>query len=295
MTSKAFFKSDVFKSGAAPKLIYRLARGDRALEVWTTTCIVTNFGKGTAAACSVLINPSNPELSGVKNFPYFPKGGPVPKEKPDDMHKEWQPFGFVTTWGGMDVGKGMLYPVSVVDGLVHQLGGWKLEAECTWKRMISSVQLGEACPIGSAVQTTASDERLKERYNAIIHTTPPFFEHDADPKLKLQKCYESAVGLAFPLVAPDIQTDTGSGAGVHVRVATPLLGSGARGFSHEVAMEVASEACVKWCHGTPGTSSDPVSDTQVAEQTLVFGLLKRDLADKFSEMIQQKAEETQRG
>jgi O-acetyl-ADP-ribose deacetylase (regulator of RNase III) len=284
MSSKSFFKT------ATPKLIYRLARGGRALEVWTTTCIVTNFGKETAAACSILINPSNPELTGVKNFPYFPRGGPVPKENPKSMHKDWQPLGFVSAWGGMDVGTGMLYSVSVVDGLVHQLGGWKLEAECTWKRMTSSSD--KACPIGSAVLTTAGDDRLKEQYNAIIHTTPPFFQHDADPELKLHKCYESAVGLAF--AAPDTDTDgSGGGGGVPVRVATPLLGSGARGFPYEVAMEVASEACVKWCHGS-GTNSDTVSDEKkAAEQTLVFGLLEEDLAENFSEMIKQKSKETQ--
>jgi O-acetyl-ADP-ribose deacetylase (regulator of RNase III) len=284
MSSKAFFKG-----GVAPKLIYRLARGGRALEVWTTTCIVTNFGKKSEAACSILINPSNPELSGVKNFPYFPRGGPVPKENVDSFHKDWQPFGFVSAWGGMDVGTGMLYPFSVVDGLVHQLGGWKLEAECIWKRMTSSSASGKACPIGSAVQTTAGDDRLTEQYNAIVHTTPPFFQHDADPEEKLQKCYESAVRLAFPLAAAPDSTDI-----VTIRVATPLLGSGARGFPHEVAMEVASEACVKWCHGTTGTSSDTVSsdNDKTAEQTIVFGLLEKDLADKFSEVIQQKSEET---
>lgn len=290
MSSKSFFKS-----GVAPKLIYRLARGGRALEVWTTTCIVTNFGKETAAACSILINPSNPELTGVKNFPYFPRGGPVPKENPKSMHKDWQPLGFVSAWGGMDVGTGMLYSVSVVDGMVHQLGGWKLEAECTWKRMTSSLESLQACPIGSAVQTTAGDDRLKEQYNAIIHTTPPFFQHDADPELKLKKCYESAMGLAFS--ASDTDTDTANGGGgVPIRVATPLLGSGARGFPYEEAMEGASDACVKWCRGTgtgTGTSSDTVSDKKAAEQTVVFGFLEKDLAEKFSEMIKQKSEETQ--
>jgi O-acetyl-ADP-ribose deacetylase (regulator of RNase III) len=280
MSSKAFM-TDVFKTRNAPKLIYRLARGSRALEVWTTTCIVTNFGKQSAAGCSMLINPSNPELTGVKNFPYFPRGGPVPKESPQTMHKDWQPFGFVSAWGGMDVGSGMLYSVSVVDGMVHQLGGWKLEAECTWKRMTSSEK---ACPIGSAVQTTAGDDRLKEQYNAIIHTSPPFFQHDADPELKLKKCYESAVGLAFANVAPDTEP---------VRVATPLLGSGARGFPYELAMEIASEACVKWCHAGTGTSSDTVSDDKKAEQTVVFGLLEKDLAKSLSEMIKQKSEDTQ--
>ena len=43
------------------------------VEIWNTTCIVTNFGKSKASACSVLINPANPSLTGVKKFPYFPR------------------------------------------------------------------------------------------------------------------------------------------------------------------------------------------------------------------------------
>ncbi len=67
---------------------------NKCIEIWKTTCIVTNFGKSTrnskehagrdgddssSSACTVLINPANPELSGVSNFAYFPVGGPVPK------------------------------------------------------------------------------------------------------------------------------------------------------------------------------------------------------------------------
>ena len=42
------------------------------------------------------------------------------------MYAGWQPLGYVSSWGGMEVGQGMLYATSVVDGLVHQLGGWKV-------------------------------------------------------------------------------------------------------------------------------------------------------------------------
>jgi hypothetical protein len=139
--SKALY----YKSSIPPKLIHSLAvvvgregaaasnntpqtsRTRRRIEIWTTTCIVTNFGKTTKANCSILMNPSNAELSGVSNFTYFPRGGPVPDKdifsSSSSMHRDWQPLGYVSNWGGMEVGNGMLYPVSVVDGLVHQLGG----------------------------------------------------------------------------------------------------------------------------------------------------------------------------
>ena len=43
----------------------------------------------------------------------------------------------------------MLYPVSVIDGLVHQLGGPKLTFEC---KMINLLKGG--CKVGNAVETT---------------------------------------------------------------------------------------------------------------------------------------------
>jgi O-acetyl-ADP-ribose deacetylase (regulator of RNase III) len=264
MSSKTFFKKSV-----PPKLVHRFAVGNRSLEIWKTTCIVTNFGKTTDAACSVLINPSNPELSGVKNFPYFPRGGPVPKEKPvaGSMHKDWQPLGFVSNWGGMEVGSGMLYPVSVVDGLVHQMGGWKLEAECAYKRL--TTQTDVACPVGTAVRTSAGGERLPEQYGSIIHTTPPFYKYENDPDGKLKNCYESALALAFNKPG-------------HVRVATPLIGSGARGFPFEVAIEVASSVCTQWC-----TEGGIVAENQV----LVFGLLEDHLANQFVKAVEQSAKQ----
>jgi hypothetical protein len=52
----------------------------------------------------VLINPSNPHLTGPRSFPYFPRGGPQPDRRPDaEAHHV---MGYVSRWGGMDVGRG---------------------------------------------------------------------------------------------------------------------------------------------------------------------------------------------
>lgn len=78
MSSKALYLSKV-----APRLWHTQKIGRAiAIEVWTTTCIVMNFGKATDAKCTILINPANPDLSGVSSFPYFPRGGPVPTSRP---------------------------------------------------------------------------------------------------------------------------------------------------------------------------------------------------------------------
>ena len=46
------------------------------------------------------------------------------------MHNYLQVFIYVTQRVGMDVGSVMLYPISVMDDLVHQLGGWNIKLEC---------------------------------------------------------------------------------------------------------------------------------------------------------------------
>jgi hypothetical protein len=56
------------------------------------------------SAVTTLINPANPNLSGPNAFPYFPRGGPQPKLQP---HRHAHHImGYVTQWGGMDVGSG---------------------------------------------------------------------------------------------------------------------------------------------------------------------------------------------
>jgi O-acetyl-ADP-ribose deacetylase (regulator of RNase III) len=267
--SKALLKSSV-----KPKLLHRFAAPatttkNRAIEVWTTTCIVTNFHQNDDPQHdkpSVLINPSNPQLTGVKNFPYFPKGGPVPKEKPMSMHKDWQPLGFVSQWGGMEVGTGMLFPVSVVDGLVHTYGGWKLQAECKLKQSMAATfgsNQGEACPIGDAVVTSAGNDQLSEYYDWIVHTTPPFYNFHDTPEEALLSCYRSALALAFT------KGD---------RVATTLVGSGARGFPTEQAIEVAAKATKEWCDDDDAASP--------SEQVLLFGLLEETHAEELIKTLQ---------
>ena len=225
MSSKALFLSKV-----PPSRLHRQEIGRTAIEIWKTTCIVLNFGKTTAAQCSVMVNPANPQLSGVSKFPYFPKGGPVPKQQPTQY--EHHIMGKVTNWGGMDVGDGMLFPVSVVDGMVHTYGGWHLKMALKWHQLSGK----DACPIGTAVRTTAGKDKLREAYDSIIHTVPPFYNHpdtpNDDPLELLHQCYMNALGKLEPSDA---------------RVAAPLLGAGCRGFPMDEAMSVATRATKEWC------------------------------------------------
>jgi O-acetyl-ADP-ribose deacetylase (regulator of RNase III) len=266
----------------------------RTVQIWHTPCIVTSFSDDASAAVSsttttttpavissmprmkrYLVNPSNPELTGCRRFPYFPRGGPVPAQPVSStVHRDWQPLGHVSTWGGMEVGTGMLYPVSVVDGLVHQLGGWQLQAELRWLQCLHR----QPCPIGTAVMTTAgaATSPLRQHYDAVIHTTPPFYQYydsssgdNNNPELPLRSCYESTLAL----LSHECQTQP-------VLAAFPLLGAGARGFPPDRAIAVAASATANWLlqqHHQPehANSSTPPPHPMV----IVFGLLEQELAD----------------
>jgi O-acetyl-ADP-ribose deacetylase (regulator of RNase III) len=280
MTSKAFYKK------AAPELLYQLEiRNHRTVQVWKTTCIVTQFGNDK----DVLINPCNPELSGVSKFPYFPKGGPAPLDAVDSMHKDWQPLGHVSYWGNMDTTHGIIFPTSVVDGLVHQLGGWKLAWICKWHSFWAAnnnnrgrPSSSTACPVGHALRTDPGGADLKQYYQAIVHTAPPFYQHDPDPEDHLGDCYRAALSLAFETTST---TDSQSSI---IRVACPLLGAGARGFPEEVALDIASNEAYRWCTSTTGSMEQ--EQTSIGqpnnEKVLAFGLLEEDLCRKFEERLE---------
>jgi O-acetyl-ADP-ribose deacetylase (regulator of RNase III) len=165
------------------------------------------------------------------------------------MHKDWQPLGFVSNWGGMEIGDQMMYRVSCVDGLVQELGGLTLRAE---------IQLrGTVCPVGKAVKTTAGKGQLSRNYQKILHTSPPFYRDENSCAL-LEQCYQSVLKL--------IESDN-----EFERVAFPLLGAGVRGFPSNMATKIAAQACVPWCH--------EVSEGRC--KSVVFGLVDHELADEF--------------
>jgi O-acetyl-ADP-ribose deacetylase (regulator of RNase III) len=302
--------------------------GMRTVQVWHTSCIVTDFSAATTTTTNpshrslntkrVLVNPANPELTGCARFPYFPRGGPVPAAPiTSTVHRDWQPLGHVSEWGGMEVGNGMLFPVSVVDGLVHQLGGWQLQAEIKYLQLSasffsisSSSPLPTPCPIGTAVATTAgtATSPLRQHYDAIIHTAPPFYQHPSSsadnndnngPAIpnsewyQLRSCYESTLALLRdecriqPVVA-----------------AVPLLGAGARGFPAAIATQVAASAVAAWLRQEQaqqerGYERDdrepkrPVGDDDDTTHhhhhpiVIAFGLLEAELADELCHALEE--------
>jgi hypothetical protein len=295
----------------------------RIVEIWTTTCIVSNFGKSTrrsttntasstttttalasinhkqistsnrgdtaavSPACTILVNPANSALSNVKRFTYFPRGGPVPTTNVTSMHKDWQPLGYVSSWGGMEVGDGMVYPIQAVDGVVAMLGGQSYDRICSYERI--KVQVKEflhhlhwissdrvvVCPVGCAIYTDSGQDRLSREYDAIVHTVPPFYSYyiDGDPLQALLQCYRSSFEIAFHHVHcssfPNKNTRC---------VAIPLLGAGVRGFPRDVAVDVAAQACIEWMNTVYSVS---VEDRDCFSDCVVsFGLQDKSLAQQ---------------
>mmetsp|Transcript_12226 Transcript_12226/g.22922 ORF Transcript_12226/g.22922 Transcript_12226/m.22922 type:complete len:297 (+) Transcript_12226:146-1036(+) len=251
-----------------------------SIEIWNTTCIVTNFGKNKVPKCSILINPSSPSLLGVKKFPYFPRGGPQPRAPPSKF--EHHIMGYVSRWGEMDMKEGMLFPSNVVDGIVHELGGIKLAIHCLMlpkKNHAYSLHAEDddntttRCPVGHAVSTPPGGKRLAVEYNRIIHTVPPFYEHyhgKDDPSLVLSNCYRNALRLC------DQWSD--KNASSSLRIASPLLGAGGRGFPLHEAVTVAAKESLRW--------RNTVCETDDAkERVLCFGIPQMDIANRLIDAL----------
>ncbi|KAG8466606.1 hypothetical protein KFE25_007985 [Diacronema lutheri] len=206
----------------------------RTIRVVVSRCVVMAPPNGF---CDVLINPANERLVGTK-LPYFPRGGPVPEERVSGaaaVQRDWVPPGFVSKWGGMEIGSDMMYSVQVVDGMVGMLGGDALRKECRRLPIRGPRGSDVRCPQGEAVRTSAPGG-LAKLFGGIVHTVPPFYKR-ADTggpcpewRALLERCWLRALDAASPGPV----------------VAAPLLGAGARGAPVGAASHVAARAAASW-------------------------------------------------
>jgi O-acetyl-ADP-ribose deacetylase (regulator of RNase III) len=154
----------------------------------------------------------------------------------------------------MELKEGMMFAGNVVDGLVHELGGWPLRIQCMMK---------DEVPVGKAVSTGPGGRRLRQEYNQIIHTVPPFYKHHENPKQYLSECYRNALSLAFS------QAEYGSSS---IRVACPLIGAGGRGFPLETAIRVAATESVRW-RDSDGTGNNFTIAFGIPDETTAVALV----------------------
>mmetsp|Transcript_25333 Transcript_25333/g.45684 ORF Transcript_25333/g.45684 Transcript_25333/m.45684 type:complete len:372 (-) Transcript_25333:261-1376(-) len=367
MASKAWYRPSALPQLIAkfdpPQSATQHAR-KKCIEVWTTTCIVTNFGmrrggdntNGTDSSsqqqhpqCSTLLNPANPYLTGPNTFPYFPRGGPQPLVQP--QRPAHHIMGYVSQWGGMDVGSGMLFSAEAIDGLVHQQGGLRLRAECSlvpthdYAHAYVNQQATEAevknndtisdslhtndmkakCPVGTAVMTSPGGDELRQHYDCILHTTPPFYNHPPQmtKELKqtlrieeevsdlhswsrelLRSCYRQSFHLAFenntqmeekssffrnPLGLFGFGKPPTSTHPMRQRVAVPLMGAGCRAFPKDLALEIAALESASWLSTFDlehTKEAEKRNDADESDMAVVFGLLEREDAEALSEQLE---------
>lgn len=220
-----------------------------------------------------LIVPANEELVGTK-LPYFP----MKESPPADMR--------TNNWCGMEIGSQMFYPMQVVDGRVHSLGGAELKS---FLKDVPECSPGVKCPQGEVVLSTAP-AALGENFSALLHTVPPMWDITSEHKesvwaTTLRSCYiraldkawprgkeskEEAVSHAVPSEAVQSKSwwnqtiswlsdgqKSGSCGGSPLNcsswtpppldiVATPVLGAGARKAPFHTACLVAAEAVRSW-------------------------------------------------
>ena len=210
-------------------------------------CIVTSpWPEAFARHVRVLINPANVSLSGTQRAA-FPRGGPVPPPVPPPAAagptaRLWSWFRSEETRPVMD---DLLYPAQAVDGLVHAEGTAKLRAALAKQPILERRETGEhvRCRVGEAVLTAGAFNALP--FDAIVHTVPPFWSQDGDGKdsvaeweTALRNCYRSSFRAAIDFA----RSCDASKSAVGLAIATPVLGSGARGAPMAPAARVLADA-----------------------------------------------------
>jgi O-acetyl-ADP-ribose deacetylase (regulator of RNase III) len=158
----------------------------------------------------------------------------------------------------MDLKEGMLFAGNVVDGRVHELGGWMLRIQHMMQQNVE---------VGQAVSTGPGGSRVGQEYDQIIHTVPPFYKHHEEPEQYLATCYQNALSLAI----------SRTGSGESVRIACPLIESGSREFPTDMAIRIAAKESIQW-RDVKGRKDD----------TLAFGIPDESVASSLIEAIEQE-------
>ncbi|KAK1744399.1 hypothetical protein QTG54_004932 [Skeletonema marinoi] len=177
-----------------------------------------------AASCDV-DQSSKSKSERTQCLPLLSSGGPQPKVQPN-RHAH-HIMGYVSQWGGMDVGSGMLFSAESIDGLLHQLGGLRFRAECNlvpphpWahaylnqqcrqkaaanndrnandtvevSNIVNSPNPKTKCPVGTAVSTAAVGGEIQSHYDRIIHTVPPFYNYPPSMTEELKRLSGIEIG-----------------------------------------------------------------------------------------------------
>ncbi|GMH73766.1 hypothetical protein TrST_g13796 [Triparma strigata] len=220
-------------------VISEIALRSTTFRIVTSSCIVTNPNPSLIPApppptanttTTTLIVPTNPFLTSTTKFPYFATGGPSQQkfDSPRKQQADWAPPGFVSNWGGMEIGGGMRYSSQTVDGLVYLHGG------SSYQQSLQQMREEASTPHILDEGTTNLPPPTLRKY-----TSCP-----APPKLK-DSGYDQLVHIAVPpasapsdhlarvitwAIEGSLTTTASSNA-----INSPLIGAGCRGWDVESA------------------------------------------------------------
>jgi len=203
----------------------------------------------------------------------------------------------------MEAGVGMVYPIQCIDGCVHLLGGQELKAYL-------KDNYPNGCPVGSAVSSPSFGE-LTYGYG-IVHAVAPLYTASPTWVSELKRTYHSAlnesIGLASasssspPSQSPSLaslsrflpsfltptqsssdhlhrgsdfsreEEEDASSSHIVVSIATPLLGTGAKGGAIGEGAQACAESVVDFCRSVD--TDDPIANASVssAEIQLCVGV-----------------------
>jgi hypothetical protein len=168
-----------------------------------------------------LIVPTNQYLIQCR-LPYITKGQLITMESLDAVHSSSQ-------WGGMEIDqKNQLYPIQCVDGRVQASSGPNLTAHLA---KISYLSNSRKIKLLAGQSIVTPSFCLEKKFSFLAHTAIPH-QNEVDSLEKLIYCYYTSVAMTIKTIK-------------NPKIATSLLGNGARGFSNEQASIAAFEACKK--------------------------------------------------
>lgn len=204
---------------------WRLGSGV-VLDLVRAGCITASTGglrKGGQGGTAI-VNSANEQLVGPQRT-YFPIGGPCPPDLGDSRMASG-------SWGGMEAGSNMLYPIQVVDGVIAAAGGTELRRLCAELPVLDPGSDNARCNVGGAVVTKACGA-LAASFGHVIHCVTPF-RSDERWRPLLASTYTSVLSTAAALDPL-------------MELSIPILGSGAKGGEMGEAADVLAEALAGWC------------------------------------------------
>ncbi|GMH67843.1 hypothetical protein TrLO_g3020 [Triparma laevis f. longispina] len=255
---------------AAPTLVHSVQLRSTLLRIVQTPCIITKPPPSSSTPLSLVV-PTNPFLTSTTKFPYFSTGGPSQHkfESPRQHQADWAPPGFVSNWGGMEIGGGMRYSSQTVDGLVCLHGGKEYQQSLQDMRDSSSTSphaldegTSDSPPTAKFLTCPAPPKITSLGYDHLIHLAVP---PSSSPPNHLLRVISWALSSSPP------STTTNA----------PLIGAGCRGWD-------VTSATTAFLDAVKAVDKTKISATQTTPNTINLCVMDLEIADTIKSIASSK-------